>query len=144
MVGVLSQLVPIEGVVDSKVVEGVDHQANPLELESTEQEEVASPHFPEQSSVPVKEFGPSSPHREQTISQSPEPVFQTPPPIVSSPELRARFYERFVVKASQASPKVRLSCDTDPFFNDIPIFLKTKRTSSIRSPRKWAIFLTSA
>lgn len=39
---------------------------------------------------------------------------------MSSPDSRARFYERFVVKASQASLEARLSCDTHSFFNDIP------------------------
>lgn len=36
------------------------------------------------------------------------------------PDSSARFYERFVVKASQASPEARLSYDTHPFFKDIP------------------------
>lgn len=112
--GVLSQLPLVEGV------EVVDHPVSPIELKPEGEEEATSPHLPEPSPEQVKEAGPSSPPREQIIAQPPEPVFQTPPTIVSSPNLRARFYERFVTEASQASPEVRLSCDTHPFFNDIP------------------------
>lgn len=89
-------------------------------LEPVGDKEIISPHLLEPSFAQAGEAGPSSPPLEQVIAQPLEPVFQTPPPVVSSPDWRARFYERFVVKASQASLEARLSCDTHSFFNDIP------------------------
>lgn len=115
--GILSQLPPVEGVGDSRKV---DRPVSPVELEPIGEEDAISPHLLEPLPMQVEEAGPSSPPHEQIIAQPSEPVFQTPPPVVSSPDSRARLYERFVVKAAQASPKVRLSCDTHPFFNDIP------------------------
>lgn len=118
--GVLSQLALVEGAADSRAVEEVNHRASPLELEPAGEEEVASPHLPEQSAALIEEVGPSSPLCEQIIAQPPELVFQTPPPIVSSPESRVKSTRGFVVKASQASPEVHLNCDTHPFCSDIP------------------------
>lgn len=116
--GVLNQLAPVEGAGDSREIEALDCPASPPE--PVGDEEIISPRLLEPSFAQAGEAGPSSPPLEQAIAQPPEPVFQTAPPVVSSPDSRIRFYERFVVKASQASPEARLSCDTHPFFNDIP------------------------
>lgn len=95
----------------------MDYPSGPME--PARDEETISPRLLEPLPARVEEAGPSSPSLEQVIAQPPESVFQTPPPVVSSPNSRARFYERFIVKASQASPEARLSCDMHPFFKDI-------------------------
>lgn len=118
MAGVLNQLAPVEDAGGSREVEAVDFPASPME--PVGDEETISPSLLEPLPVRVEEAGPSSPPLEQVIAQPLEPGFQSPPPVVSSPDSRARFYERFVVKASQASYEAHLSCDAHPFFKDIP------------------------
>lgn len=100
MAGVLGQLVPVEGVAES------------------EGEGATSP--PDLSPEPVGEAVPSSPPRAQILPPAVEPSFQTPPATTSTPDSRARFYERFVTKSPQPSPEARLDCSGHPFFVDVP------------------------
>lgn len=108
-----------EGYDEEDVPEAVDHSISFFEPEPVKEEETMSPLPPEQSPEPVEEVGPSSPPWEQTIILPSEPLFQTLPVTVSTPNLRARFYERFVVRASQPSLGVHLSCSSHPFFKDV-------------------------
>lgn len=67
-----------------------------------------------------REAEPSSPPRAQILPPAAEPIFQTPPAAVGTPDSRAHFYERFVVKFPQPSPDAHLNCSGHPFFSDIP------------------------
>lgn len=98
--GVLSQLAPIEG------------------MDESEGDGALSP--PDLSPEPIGEAGASSPPRAQVLSFAAGPSHQTPPVTASTPDSRARFYERFFAKSPQPSPEARLDCGGHPFFVDVP------------------------
>lgn len=109
-----------EGKDGEDVFEIADHPISPLEPEAVREDEAMSLFPLEQSPEPVEEVRPSSPSREQTIISLTESIFQTPLVTVSTPDSRARFYERFVVNASQSSPEFHLNCSNHPFSNEAP------------------------
>lgn len=98
--GVLGQLIPFEGV------------------DELEGEDATSP--PDLSPEPIGEVGPSSPPQAQILPPTADPSYQTPPATTSTPDSRARFYERFVTKSPRSSPEARLDCNGHPFFVDVP------------------------
>lgn len=119
MARVLNQLNPIEGATESGKFEGRDdlaatneghdgrdvpeaanHSVSPFDPTS-HGGEIMSPLLPEQSPEPIEEVGPSSPRREQILVLPSEPIFQTPPAIMSTPVSKAYFSERFVFRASK-------------------------------------------
>lgn len=69
----------------------------------------------------------SCPPQKQIMVMITELIHQTPPVTKSSPESIARFYERFVVRASRLSREAPLDCSKHLFFINIPNVTKDQK-----------------